>query len=105
MAFACWPWASPPTSHIISLRLWTAAIASAAWRGKGDKNATDDARVERAPTTTYRLTVVLPSRKGEATHLLYIEAVDDRHCGASRLAVDPLNANNCADDQPIPSPS
>ena len=103
-------WASPPTSHIISLRLWTKPPSPVRPGGeKGTKTQPTTLRLRRcaAPSTTYRLTVVLPSGKErDDAPMLYIgEELGSMIgvAGAPRIdiAVDPLECtNNCADDQP-----
>jgi len=87
-----------------------AAIASAAWRGKGDKNAADDAAVEAMRRTFDNVPfdgrVAIGEGERDDAPMLYIgEELGSMVgvAGAARIdiAVDPLECtNNCADDQP-----
>ena len=87
-----------------------AAIASAAWRGKGDKNAADDAAVEAMRRTFDNVPfdgrVAIGEGERDEAPMLYIgEELGSMIgvAGAPRIdiAVDPLECtNNCADDQP-----
>lgn len=87
-----------------------AAIASAAWRGKGDKNAADDAAVEAMRRTFDNVPfdgrVAIGEGERDDAPMLYIgEELGSMIgvAGAPRIdiAVDPLECtNNCADDQP-----
>ena len=87
-----------------------AAIASAAWRGKGDKNAADDAAVEAMRRTfdavPFDGRVAIGEGERDEAPMLYIgEELGSMvgHVGAPQIdiAVDPLECtNNCADNQP-----
>ena len=87
-----------------------AAIASAAWRGKGDKNAADDAAVEAMRRTfdavPFDGRVAIGEGERDEAPMLYIgEELGSMvgHAGAPQIdiAVDPLECtNNCADNQP-----
>lgn len=87
-----------------------AAIASAAWRGKGDKIAADDAAVEAMRRTfdavPFDGRVAIGEGERDEAPMLYIgEQLGSMigHPEAARvdIAVDPLECtNNCADNQP-----
>ena len=87
-----------------------AAIASAAWRGKGDKNAADDAAVEAMRRTfdavPFDGRVAIGEGERDEAPMLYIgEPLGSMvgHADATRIdiAVDPLECtNNCADNLP-----
>ena len=87
-----------------------AAIASAAWRGKGDKNAADDAAVEAMRRTfdsvPFDGRVAIGEGERDEAPMLYIgEELGSMvgHDGAAKIdiAVDPLECtNNCADNLP-----
>ena len=87
-----------------------AAIASAAWRGKGDKNAADDAAVEAMRRTFDHVPfdgrVAIGEGERDDAPMLYIGEELGSMVGAEGapkidIAVDPLECtNNCADDQP-----
>ena len=87
-----------------------AAIASAAWRGKGDKNAADDAAVEAMRRTFDHVPfdgrVAIGEGERDEAPMLYIGEELGSMVGADGapkidIAVDPLECtNNCADDQP-----
>ena len=87
-----------------------AAIASAAWRGKGDKNAADDAAVEAMRRTfddvPFDGRVAIGEGERDEAPMLYIgEPLGNMNGveGAPRIdiAVDPLECtNNCADNSP-----
>ena len=84
--------------------------ASAAWRGKGDKNAADDAAVEAMRRTfdavPFDGRVAIGEGERDEAPMLYIgEELGSMvgHAGAPQIdiAVDPLECtNNCADNQP-----
>lgn len=87
-----------------------AAIASAAWRGKGDKNAADDAAVEAMRRTFDNVpfdgrVAIGEGERDEAPMLFIGEELGSMVgvAGAPQIdiAVDPLECtNNCADNQP-----
>ena len=87
-----------------------AAIASAAWRGKGDKNAADDAAVEAMRRTFDNVPfdgrVAIGEGERDEAPMLYIGEQLGSMVGLAGapqidIAVDPLECtNNCADDQP-----
>ena len=87
-----------------------AAIASAAWRGKGDKNAADDAAVEAMRRTFDNVPfdgrVAIGEGERDEAPMLYIGEELGSMVGIAGapqidIAVDPLECtNNCADDQP-----
>ena len=87
-----------------------AAIASAAWRGKGDKNAADDAAVEAMRRTFDNVPfdgrVAIGEGERDEAPMLYIGEELGSMVGLAGapqidIAVDPLECtNNCADDQP-----
>ncbi|DAC53426.1 MAG TPA: class II fructose-bisphosphatase [Candidatus Poseidoniales archaeon] len=87
-----------------------AAIASAAWRGKGDKNAADDAAVEAMRRTFDHVPfdgrVAIGEGERDEAPMLYIGEELGSMVGADGapkidIAVDPLECtNNCADDLP-----
>ncbi len=87
-----------------------AAIASAAWRGKGDKNAADDAAVEAMRQTfdavPFDGRVAIGEGERDEAPMLYIgeelgSMVGQPNAPQIDIAVDPLECtNNCADNQP-----
>ena len=87
-----------------------AAIASAAWRGKGDKNAADDAAVEAMrqtfDTVPFDGRVAIGEGERDEAPMLYIgeelgSMVGQPNAPQIDIAVDPLECtNNCADNQP-----
>ena len=87
-----------------------AAIASAAWRGKGDKNAADDAAVEAMRRTFDQVpfdgrVAIGEGERDDAPMLFIGEKLGSMvgMAGAPKIdiAVDPLECtNNCADNQP-----
>ena len=87
-----------------------AAIASAAWRGKGDKNAADDAAVEAMRRTfdavPFDGRVAIGEGERDEAPMLFIgeelgSAVGVEGVPCIDIAVDPLECtNNCADDKP-----
>ena len=87
-----------------------AAIASAAWRGKGDKNAADDAAVEAMRRTFDQVPfdgrVAIGEGERDDAPMLFIGEELGSMVGKSGapkidIAVDPLECtNNCADNQP-----
>tara|TARA_B100000575_G_scaffold212788_1_gene173595 strand:+ start:60 stop:1013 length:954 start_codon:yes stop_codon:yes gene_type:complete len=87
-----------------------AAIASAAWRGKGDKNAADDAAVEAMRRTFDKVpfdgrVAIGEGERDDAPMLFIGEELGSMvgQAGAPKIdiAVDPLECtNNCADNQP-----
>ena len=87
-----------------------AAIASAAWRGKGDKNAADDAAVEAMRRTFDKVPfdgrVAIGEGERDDAPMLFIGEELGSMVGKSGapkidIAVDPLECtNNCADNQP-----
>ena len=87
-----------------------AAIASAAWRGKGDKNAADDAAVEAMrrtfDTVPFDGRVAIGEGERDDAPMLYIGEELGSMIGQSGapqidIAVDPLECtNNCADNLP-----
>ena len=87
-----------------------AAIATAAWRGKGDTNTADDAAVEAMRRTfdavPFDGRVAIGEGERDEAPMLYIgEELGSMvgHVGAPQIdiAVDPLECtNNCADNQP-----
>ena len=87
-----------------------AAIASAAWRGKGDKNAADDAAVEAMRRTFDQVpfdgrVAIGEGERDDAPMLFVGEELGSMvgMAGAPKIdiAVDPLECtNNCADNQP-----
>ena len=87
-----------------------AAIASAAWRGKGDKNAADEAAVEAMRRTFDHVPfdgrVAIGEGERDEAPMLYIGEELGSMVGATGapkidIAVDPLECtNNCADDLP-----
>ena len=87
-----------------------AAIASAAWRGKGDKNAADDAAVEAMRRTfdavPFDGRVAIGEGERDDAPMLYIGEELGSMIGQSGapqidIAVDPLECtNNCADNLP-----
>ena len=87
-----------------------AAIASAAWRGKGDKNAADDAAVEAMRRTFDKVpfdgrVAIGEGERDDAPMLFIGEELGSMIGMASApkidIAVDPLECtNNCADNQP-----
>ena len=87
-----------------------AAIASAAWRGKGDKNAADDAAVEAMRRTFDNVPfdgrVAIGEGERDEAPMLYIGEELGSMVGVAGapqidIAVDPLECtNNCADDKP-----
>ena len=87
-----------------------AAIASAAWRGKGDKNAADDAAVEAMRRTFDQVpfdgrVAIGEGERDDAPMLFIGEELGSMvgRVGAPKIdiAVDPLECtNNCADNQP-----
>ena len=87
-----------------------AAIASAAWRGKGDKNAADDAAVEAMRRTFDNVPfdgrVAIGEGERDEAPMLYIGEELGSMVGVAGapqidIAVDPLECtNNCADNQP-----
>ena len=87
-----------------------AAIASAAWRGKGDKNAADDAAVEAMRRTFDKVpfdgrVAIGEGERDDAPMLFIGEELGSMvgMAGAPKIdiAVDPLECtNNCADNQP-----
>ncbi len=87
-----------------------AAIASAAWRGKGDKNAADDAAVEAMRRTFDHVPfdgrVAIGEGERDEAPMLYIGEELGSMVGADGapkidIAVDPLECtDNCADDLP-----
>ena len=87
-----------------------AAIASAAWRGKGDKNAADDAAVEAMRRTFDKVpfdgrVAIGEGERDDAPMLFIGEELGSMvgRVGAPKIdiAVDPLECtNNCADNQP-----
>jgi fructose-1,6-bisphosphatase II len=87
-----------------------AAIASAAWRGRGDKNAADDAAVEAMRRTfdavPFDGRVAIGEGERDEAPMLYIgEELGSMvgQAGAPKvdIAVDPLECtNNCADNLP-----
>ncbi len=87
-----------------------AAIASAAWRGKGDKDAADDAAVEAMRRTFDKVpfdgrVAIGEGERDDAPMLFIGEELGSMvgQAGAPKIdiAVDPLECtNNCADDQP-----
>lgn len=87
-----------------------AAIASAAWRGKGDKNAADDAAVEAMRQTfdavPFDGRVAIGEGERDEAPMLYIgeelgSMVGQPDAPKIDIAVDPLECtNNCADNQP-----
>ena len=87
-----------------------AAIASAAWRGKGDKNAADDAAVEAMRRTfdavPFDGRVAIGEGERDDAPMLYIGEELGSMIGVAGapqidIAVDPLECtNNCADNLP-----
>ena len=87
-----------------------AAIASAAWRGKGDKNAADDAAVEAMRRTFDHVPfdgrVAIGEGERDEAPMLYIGEPLGNMVGVEGapqidIAVDPLECtNNCADNTP-----
>ena len=87
-----------------------AAIASAAWRGKGDKNAADDAAVEAMRRTfdavPFDGRVAIGEGERDDAPMLYIGEELGSMIGVTGapqidIAVDPLECtNNCADNLP-----
>ena len=87
-----------------------AAIASAAWRGKGDKNAADDAAVEAMRRTfdavPFDGRVAIGEGERDDAPMLYIgeelgSMVGQTGAPQIDIAVDPLECtNNCADNLP-----
>ncbi|MGB1233526.1 MAG: class II fructose-bisphosphatase [Poseidonia sp.] len=87
-----------------------AAIASAAWRGKGDKNAADDAAVEAMRRTfdavPFDGRVAIGEGERDDAPMLYIgeelgSMVGQAGAPQIDIAVDPLECtNNCADNLP-----
>lgn len=87
-----------------------AAIASAAWRGKGDKIAADDAAVEAMRRTFDKVpfdgrVAIGEGERDDAPMLFIGEELGSMvgQAGAPKIdiAVDPLECtNNCADNQP-----
>ena len=87
-----------------------AAIASAAWRGKGDKNAADDAAVEAMRRTfdavPFDGRVAIGEGERDDAPMLYIGEELGSMIGTAGapqidIAVDPLECtNNCADNLP-----
>ena len=87
-----------------------AAIASAAWRGKGDKNAADEAAVEAMRKTFDKVPfdgrVAIGEGERDEAPMLYIGEQLGNMIGQSNvaqidIAVDPLECtNNCASNSP-----
>lgn len=87
-----------------------AAIASAAWRGKGDKNAADDAAVQAMRRTfdavPFDGRVAIGEGERDEAPMLYIgeelgSMVGHPEAPQIDIAVDPLECtNNCADNTP-----
>ena len=87
-----------------------AAIASAAWRGKGDKNAADDAAVQAMRRTfdavPFDGRVAIGEGERDKAPMLYIgeelgSMVGHPEAPQIDIAVDPLECtNNCADNTP-----
>lgn len=87
-----------------------AAIASAAWRGKGDKNAADDAAVEAMRRTfdavPFDGRVAIGEGERDEAPMLYIgeplgSMIGQEGAPKIDIAVDPLECtNNCADNSP-----
>ena len=87
-----------------------AAIASSAWRGKGDKNAADDAAVEAMRRTFDNVPfdgrVTIGEGERDEAPMLFIGEELGSMVGVEGvpcidIAVDPLECtNNCADDLP-----
>ncbi|MCH1541351.1 MAG: class II fructose-bisphosphatase [Candidatus Poseidonia sp.] len=87
-----------------------AAIASAAWRGKGDKNAADDAAVEAMRSTFDNVPfdgrVAIGEGERDEAPMLYIgeplgSMIGVEGAACIDIAVDPLECtNNCADNSP-----
>ena len=87
-----------------------AAIASSAWRGKGDKNAADDAAVEAMRRTfdavPFDGRVAIGEGERDEAPMLFIgeqlgSAVGVEGVPCIDIAVDPLECtNNCAYDKP-----
>ena len=87
-----------------------AAIASSAWRGKGDKNAADDAAVEAMRRTFDNVPfdgrVAIGEGERDEAPMLFIgeelgSMVGIEGVPCIDIAVDPLECtNNCADDLP-----
>jgi len=87
-----------------------AAIASAAWRGKGDKNAADDAAVQAMrrtfDTVPFDGRVAIGEGERDEAPMLYIgeelgSMVGKAGAAQIDIAVDPLECtNNCADNTP-----
>lgn len=87
-----------------------AAIASAAWRGKGDKNAADDAAVEAMRRTfdavPFDGRVAIGEGERDEAPMLYIgeqlgSMIGQEGAPMIDIAVDPLECtNNCADNTP-----
>ncbi len=87
-----------------------AAIASAAWRGKGDKNAADDAAVQAMRRTFDHVPfdgrVAIGEGERDEAPMLYIgeplgSMVGQSGAAQIDIAVDPLECtNNCADNTP-----
>ena len=87
-----------------------AAIASAAWRGKGDKNAADDAAVQAMRRTfdavPFDGRVAIGEGERDEAPMLYIgeelgSMVGKAGAAQIDIAVDPLECtNNCADNTP-----
>lgn len=87
-----------------------AAIASAAWRGRGDKNAADDAAVEAMRRTfdavPFDGRVAIGEGERDEAPMLYIgeelgSMVGQPGAAQVDIAVDPLECtNNCADNLP-----
>ena len=87
-----------------------AAIASAAWRGKGDKNAADDAAVQAMRRTfdavPFDGRVAIGEGERDEAPMLYIgeelgSMVGHPDAPQIDIAVDPLECtNNCADNTP-----
>lgn len=87
-----------------------AAIASAAWRGKGDKNAADDAAVQAMRRTfdsvPFDGRVAIGEGERDEAPMLYIgeelgSMVGQEGAAQIDIAVDPLECtNNCADNTP-----
>jgi len=87
-----------------------AAIASAAWRGKGDKIAADDAAVEAMRRTFDKVPfdgrVAIGEGERDEAPMLYIgeqlgSMIGQPNVAQIDIAVDPLECtNNCADNSP-----
>jgi len=113
MALPRVPWSMGMTTdlaHHFVEAVDQAAIASAAWRGKGDKNAADDAAVEAMrrtfDTVPFDGRVAIGEGERDEAPMLYIgeplgSMIGQHGAPQIDIAVDPLECtNNCADNTP-----